>query len=203
MLYRQKTLQPKSAIRVLTLAGSSRRQSFNQALVRAAQELSPEDLKIVAFAGLNELPYFDEDVEEQGDPIRVTALKDAVHEADALLVVTPEYNAGVPAALKNAIDWASRGDSPLKEMPVALMSASPSPMGGQRAQLQLRQTLTAIGAHVLPAPDVLVGTAFQCFDADLRLIDETTRSLIARYLLRLRDWTLAIDALHSRPVMAV
>jgi chromate reductase len=83
-------------------------------------------------------------------------------------------------------------------MPVALMSASPNPMGGQRAQLQLRQTLTGIGAHVLPAPDILIGAAPQRFDADLRLSDETTRKLVARHLVRLRDWTLALGALRLR-----
>jgi chromate reductase len=185
-------------VRVLGLTGSLRSQSVNRALLSAARELKPNDMQITDYAGFYQLPYFNEDVEAEGDPTTVKTLKCALRSVDALLIVTPEYNSGVPAVLKNAIDWASRGASPLKELPVALMSASPNPMGGLRAQLQLRQTLAGIGAHVLPAPDILVGAAPQRFDADLRLSDETTRKLVARHLVRLRDWTLALRALRPR-----
>lgn len=196
MTYQTKPTSNQPVVRVLGLTGSLRSQSVNRALMSAARELKPDDMQIMDHAGLDQLPYFNEDVETEGDPTTVQALKSALHSVDALLIVTPEYNSGVPAVLKNAIDWASRGASLLKEMPVALMSASPSPMGGQRAQLQLRQTLTGIGAHVLPAPDILIGSAPQRFDADLRLSDEPTRKLVARHLVRLRDWTLALGALR-------
>ncbi|EHK57567.1 putative soluble quinone reductase [Mesorhizobium alhagi CCNWXJ12-2] len=194
--YQTKPTSNQPVVRVLGLTGSLRSQSVNRALMSAAHELKPDDMQIMDHAGLDQLPYFNEDVETEGDPTTVQALKSALHSVDALLIVTPEYNSGVPAVLKNAIDWASRGASLLKEMPVALMSASPSPMGGQRAQLQFRQTLTGIGAHVLPAPDILIGSAPQRFDADLRLSDEPTRKLVARHLVRLRDWTLALGALR-------
>jgi chromate reductase, NAD(P)H dehydrogenase (quinone) len=196
--YQEKPTSNQPVVRVLGLTGSLRSQSVNRALMSAARELKPDDMQIMDYAGLDQLPYFNEDVEAEGDPTTVQALKFALHSVDALLIVTPEYNSGVPAVLKNTIDWASRGASPLKEMPVALMSASRNPMGGQRAQLQLRQTLTGIGAHVLPAPDILIGAAPQRFDADLRLSDETTRKLVARHLVRLRDWTLALGALRLR-----
>ena len=198
MTHQTKPTRNQPVVRVLGLTGSLRSQSVNRALMSAARELKPDDMQIMDHAGLDQVPYFNEDVEAEGDPTTVQALKSALHSVDALLIVTPEYNSGVPAVLKNAIDWASRGASLLKEMPVALMSASPNPMGGQRAQLQLRQTLTGIGAHVLPAPDILIGAAPQRFDADLRLSDEPTRKLVARHLVRLRDWTLALGALRLR-----
>jgi chromate reductase len=178
----------KPLLHVLGLTGSLRSRSVNRALMNAASELQPADMQISLYSGLNELPHFNEDLEAEGDPDQVTALKNALCAADALLIVTPEYNSGIPGVLKNAIDWASRGTSPLKNLPVALMSASPSPMGGLRAQLQLRQTLTGIGAHVLPAPDVLVGSADQWLDKNLSVVHHPTRTLIASHLARLATW---------------
>lgn len=132
------------SVRILGLAGSARRQSLNRALLDAAVELAPAGVEVAVCLGLEDLPSYDEDVEAQGDPPVVAALKASVESADALLIVTPEYNGGVPALLKNAIDWVSRRATRLKDMPAALMSASSGPFGGLRAQLQLRQTLTGL-----------------------------------------------------------
>jgi chromate reductase len=164
--------------------------------MNAACKLRPAGMQISPYSALDELPHFNEDLEAEGDPAQVTALKNALCAADALLIVTPEYNSGIPGVLKNAIDWASRGTSPLKDMPVALMSASPGPMGGLRAQLQLRQTLTGIGAHILPAPDVLVGSADQRFDENLSVIHHPTRTLIASHLARLAAWARILGSRH-------
>ena len=95
-------------MRVFGLAGSLRKGSYNRALLRAAVRLAPEELQILVFDRLREIPPYNADVEAEGDPEPVAALKAAIRAADALLVVTPEYNYGVPGVLKNAIDWASR-----------------------------------------------------------------------------------------------
>jgi len=94
-------------IKVVGIAGSLREGSYNRKLIRAAQELAPPNLTIEPF-DLRGVPFYDGDLEERGDPPEVQALKEAIRGADALLLATPEYNAGIPAPLKNAIDWASR-----------------------------------------------------------------------------------------------
>lgn len=178
------------ALRILAVSGSLRRRSFNTALVEAAIELAPPGVELVRFAGIREMPHFDEDLEADGDP-SVDAWRSALRGADALLVATPEYNASLPSALKNAIDWASRplSKTPFRGLPVAVMGASPGGLGSVRAQLHLRDALAAVGAHVLPAPDVMVARAPERFDADLRLVDEPTRAVVAGTLARLADLT--------------
>src|SRR5713101_1316952 len=93
-------------IRILGIAGSLRRDSYNRAALRAATKLVPDGATLETFE-LDGIPVFNQD-EEQNPPSRVTELKRRIREADAILFVTPEYNYSVPGALKNAIDWASR-----------------------------------------------------------------------------------------------
>jgi len=100
--------QPRPEIRVLGVAGSLREGSYSQARLRAAQELAPAEMEIVTFEHLGSLPLYNEDILAQGVPVSVAALKEAIREADALLIVTPEHNYSIPGVLKNAIDRASR-----------------------------------------------------------------------------------------------
>jgi chromate reductase, NAD(P)H dehydrogenase (quinone) len=176
-------------LRILGVSGSLRQRSYNAALLDAAIDLTPAGAEMIRFAGLDAMPHFSEDLEAQSHPC-VEAWRAALHDTDALLIATPEYNAGLPGALKNAIDWASRGTAtPLRALPIALMGATPGGLGTIRAQLHLRDVLASIGAHVLPAPDVVVARAHERFDADLRLVDESTRSLVGRTLDRLAALT--------------
>lgn len=117
-------------LRVLGIAGSLRSASHNRGLLDAAKELVPDGVEIETF-DIGDLPMYNQNVEAEGDPDTVTAFKAAIREADALLIVTPEYNYGLPGVLKNAIDWASRPPlgSPLTRKPVAVMGASPSRRG--------------------------------------------------------------------------
>ena len=94
-------------IEILAFAGSLRKESYNKAVLRAAKNLAPESLDIKVF-DLQGFPLYNADVEAQGDPERVSEFKEAIRNADGLLIATPEYNHGVPAVTKNAIDWASR-----------------------------------------------------------------------------------------------
>ena len=129
-------------MKLLGIAGSLRKGSYNRGLLRAARELMPEGVELVEF-DIRDLPFYDGDVETAGDPEPVVALKDAIREADALLIATPEYNRGVPGGLKNAVDWASRPPlgSPLAGKPVALMGATTGRGGTALAQQQLREAL--------------------------------------------------------------
>jgi chromate reductase len=124
----------KQPVRILGIAGSLRRESYNRAALRAAAELVPPDATLDTLE-LDGIPSFNQD-EEQNPPAKVVELKRRVREADAVLFVTPEYNYSVPGVLKNAIDWASRpyGDSAWSAKPAAIMGASIGSIGAARAQ---------------------------------------------------------------------
>ena len=176
---------------VCGIAGSLRRGSLNRALLRATQELAPADMEIRIFDRVGEIPLYNQDVEAEGDPEPVQALKRSIGEADALLVATPEYNHGVPGVLKNAIDWASRppGRSVLAGKPAAILGASPGITGTARGQSQLRQAFVFTDTPALPQPEILVYRAHEKFDADGRLTDEKTREFVGKLLRGLADWT--------------
>jgi chromate reductase len=177
------------ADRIVAFAGSLRRGSYNRALIRAAQELAPAGMTIETIE-IGELPFYNADIEKDGDPPAVAAFKAALGPADGLLIATPEYNDGIPAVLTNAMDWGSRlpGRAPLTGKPVALMGASPSQVGTARGQMHLRQVLGHIQARVLPPPELLVAKAHERFDAELRLKDETTRKVLGDLLVRFGRW---------------
>ncbi len=158
-------------MRILGISGSLRRGSHNRRLLRAAGDVLPPGVVLVEWEGLAGLPAFDEDL-EAAPPEPVRDLFDAIEEADALLIATPEYNASLPGALKNAIDWASRPfpDNVLREKPAAVIGASTGLFGAVWAQAEVRKTLKASGAHVLES-ELPVGMADGAFDDDGDLID--------------------------------
>jgi chromate reductase len=169
--------------RVLGISGSLRKRSYNRALLQAARELAPDGVEVAEF-DLAAIPLYDPDVEAEGDPPPVAALRDAVRNADALLFATPEYNRGTSGVLKNAIDWLSRPAmaSVLRWKPVAVMGASTGRGGTRRAQQQVRDALLFPGAIVLDEPEVAVPLAWEHFDEDGRLVDEKTRDAIGALL---------------------
>jgi chromate reductase len=158
-------------MRILGIAGSLRRGSHNRRLLRAAGDVLPPGAVLVEWDGLAGLPAFDEDLETT-PPEPVQAFLDAVEEADALLIATPEYNASLPGALKNALDWASRPfpENVLKEKPAAVIGASTGLFGAVWAQAEVRKVLKASGAHVLE-DELPVGLADGAFTADGALAD--------------------------------
>ena len=170
-------------MKILGIAGSLREGSYNRSLLRAVRELLPESVELVEF-DIRSLPFYDGDVEAAGDPEPVVALKDAIRDADALLIATPEYNRGVPGVLKNAVDWASRPPlgSPLAGKPVALMGASTGRGGTALAQQQLREALEFPRATVLDGPQVFVPEAYLRFDEHGELSDESIRAELAELL---------------------
>ena len=176
--------------RVLALAGSLRAGSYNRALLRAALELAPAELEITVFERLGDIPPYNADVEAQGDPEPVGALKQAIAAASGLLVATPEYNYGVPGVLKNAIDWASRPprNSVLNAKPAAIMGATPGMLGTARAQAALRQSFVFTDTRVMQQPEVFVARAREKFSEDGRLTDEATRKVLAGMLQSFAAW---------------
>jgi chromate reductase len=179
----------KKSIRVLGFAGSLRKGSCNKALLRAASELVPEGAELNVF-DLEGIPPFNQDSETRV-PERVKEFKRKIKAADAILIVTPEYNYSVPGVLKNAIDWASRpyGDNSFEDKPVSIMSASGGMLGGAKAQYHLRQTLVSLNMHPVNRPEVIVPFASEKIDEKGRLTDEKTRQRIRELLESLIAWT--------------
>ena len=140
-------------MKVLGISGSLRRDSYNHALLRVAAERLPAGAELVEFERLAEIPPYDADLEAGAAeaPAAVTALREAMREADAVLVATPEYNHSLPGVLKNALDWASRpaGESALNGTPAAVVGASTGMFGAVWAQAETRKVLSALGGRVI------------------------------------------------------
>lgn len=175
---------------ILGFAGSLRKGSYNRAALRAAKELAPSNVTIEIFE-LEGIPAFNQD--EEGHPAeKVVKFKERIRAADAILIVTPEYNYSVPGVLKNAIDCASRpyGDSAWAGKPVAVMGASIGGLGSARAQYHLRQSFIYLNMYPLNKPEVMISNAASKFDQQGNLTDQPTRDQIRKLLDALVEWTL-------------
>jgi chromate reductase len=179
----------QSLLHVVGIPGSLRRASLNRALLCSARELAPPTLRIHV-EELHDIPMFNADLEESEPPDSVARLRSAVGAADGLLLVTPEYNHGVPGVMKNAIDWLSQPlhRSVLEDKPTAIMGASTGAAGTARGQSQLRQAFVLTNTPTMLRPEVLVGRAHEKFDATGRLIDAGTRQFLADFLVRFATW---------------
>ncbi|WP_119155511.1 NADPH-dependent FMN reductase [Caldimonas tepidiphila] len=172
-------------VRILGIPGSLRQGSYNRLALEAAKSLVPEGATLEIHP-IDGLPVYNQDLEVSA-PEAVLRLKDAVRAADAILFATPEHNYSIPAALKNAIDWASRpyGQAAWTAKPAAIMGASTGLLGTARAQYHLRQVLVFFDMPVVAQPEVMIGSAAQRFDAQGRLTDDKTREKIAQLLAKL------------------
>jgi chromate reductase len=179
----------EKTVNILGFAGSLRKDSYNRSLLRAALELVPKDAKLEIF-DLEGIPPFNQDLENQPSE-KVKEFKAKIKAADAILIVTPEYNYSIPGVLKNAIDCASRpyGDNAFEHKPVALMGASPGMMGTARAQYHLRQCFVFLTCFALNQPEVMVPFAQEKIDREGRLTDQKTREKIRELLESLVAWT--------------
>jgi chromate reductase len=176
-------------ITVLGVAGSLRQKSYNRATLGAAIELAPAGMTIETF-DLAPIQPYNEDVKQQGFPPPEQELRERIRAADAVLIVTPEYNRGVSGVLKNAIDWVSRPpDQPFNGKPTAILGASPGMIGTAVAQYELRRYLGVLNALLLNTPSVMIGQAAQKFDDEGRLTDQPTREIIGQLLVALAEWT--------------
>ena len=172
-------------MRILAVSGSLRAGSYNAALARAAADLAPAGVVVELYEGLGLLPPYDQDLDEGGVevPGPVADLRERIEAADALLIVTPEYNGSIPGVLKNAIDWASarhRGSS-LRNKTVAVAGVTTGQYGAIWAQEDLRKVLGISGARVMPG-DLPVSRADQVFDESGRLADPFVRERLREHV---------------------
>jgi chromate reductase, NAD(P)H dehydrogenase (quinone) len=194
------TTNDAAPIRVLGIAGSLRRESYNRRLLAATRELAPKAMTIEIF-DLAPIPLYDGDLDtERERPEAVLHFKRSIVEADALLIATPEYNHSVPGVLQNAIDWASRpgGKSPFVGKPAAIMGASPGAIGTARAQQQLKLVLLSTLAAVMPHPGVAVGGVAEKISPAGELVHEPTRQFLRSFLQDLWEWTHRIGRVPER-----
>jgi len=171
-------------VRILGISGSLRRDSHNTQLLDAARLVLPDDSELIAFEGLAAVPPYSAD-EPEGEDAHdaVTALRDAITRADAVLLATPEYNASLPGQLKNALDWASRPfeTNVLRNKPAAVIGASTGMFGAVWAQADARRVLSTIGARVVDR-ELPVGRAAEAFLEDGELADPELRRELASIL---------------------
>ena len=167
---------------LLLISGSLRDDSVNTKLLKAFADSVDESVS-VQWADID-LPLYNEDTEAAGFPESVERLREQILNADVIILATPEYNRAMSAALKNAIDWASRpdGDNAWQGKTVLVTSASPGSIGGALAQYQVVQTLHHVGATVPAGLEFMVSHAFDKFDEYGVLTDEQTRKYIYRAL---------------------
>jgi len=166
-------------MRVLGITGSLRRDSYNHALLREAAERLPAGAELVEFDRLGEIPPYDADAEAEGTPEPVAALRQAMRDADAVLVATPEYNHSIPGVLKNALDWASRpaGQSALTGKPAVVVGASTGMFGAVWAQAETRKVLGALGGRVVEGELPVARAAELYRDGRLELSPEQSEQL--------------------------
>jgi len=182
-------------MRILGISGSLRRGSYNQSLLQGAREVTPSGVTLELY-DIASIPFYNADVEAEGDPAPVAVFKDAIRGADALLIATPEYNHGVPGVLKNALDWASRPHraSPLDCKPTAIMGATAGRGSTFQAQAQLRSALVYSGTCTLAQPELSLSQAAGAFDEAGRLTDEETRDALRELLEAFVEWVQVIQS---------
>jgi NAD(P)H-dependent FMN reductase len=172
-------------VRIVGIAGSLRKGSYNAALLRAAATLLPEGAEL-AIASIRDIPLYDGDLEAaSGVPEPVTQLKEQIAASDGLLLATPEYNNSIPGVLKNAIDWLSRPGADIPRVftgrPVAIMGATPGRNGTILAQAAWLPVFRTLGLEFYPGPRVYVSGAAKVFDAQGTLVDAEVRALLEKF----------------------
>lgn len=147
-----------STYRLLGISGSLRANAFSLAILKTLADATKTQA-IFGYADIGSLPHFNQDLYVDPLPQPVQYLRDQIARADGLVIVSPEYNHGVPGVLKNALDWVSRphNGSPLRDKPILIITSSPAVTGGVRAQYQIRETVISALARPLNTPEIVVG----------------------------------------------
>jgi chromate reductase, NAD(P)H dehydrogenase (quinone) len=176
-------------ISIFAFAGSLRKGSYNRSVLKAAKEWIPEDAELEIF-DLEGIPPFNQD-QENNPPEQVKDFKAKIRAADAILIVTPEYNYSIPGVLKNAIDWGTRpsGDNAFGGKPAAIMGASTGMLGTARAQYHLRQVMVGIDMRPVNRPEVMITFAESKIDNNGTITDQKTKDQIIKLLVNLVAWT--------------
>ena len=185
-------------MKILAISGSLRSGSHNTDLLQGAAAAAPDGIDIELYHELKEIPPYDADDDTPGEqPAPVTRLKEALAEADAVLVATPEYNSSIPGVLKNALDWVSRplAESPVRSKPVAVLSSSTGMFGGVWAAAETRKVLGALGARTLE-DTVAVAKAHE------RLADGVDATLLDELRTVVDALASAVEARQEAPLAA-
>jgi chromate reductase len=179
-------------VRIFGISGGGRKQSYNTALLQAANGVLPENASLEVF-DVTKFPLYHQDI-EGNPPEMVREFKKKIRDADAILFSTPEFNYSIPAILKNAIEWGNRppSDRSWDGKPAAIMSASTGLRGGVRAQTQLRTIMVDLNMYPINRPLLLVANAHEKFDASLKLTDGETIETLRTMLASLVNWTIRL-----------
>ena len=172
--------------------GSLSSTSINRELSKALVRLAPEDLEFTEIA-IGNLPLYSQDYDPAFPP-EARALKEAIAESDAILIVTPEYNRSIPGALKNALDWASRpwGQNSLHQMPAAVVGASIGQIGTALAQQSLRGVLSFCNARQMTAPEAYIRYSPEIFPGEGEVADESTNAFLTDYMEQFRTYIVRV-----------
>jgi chromate reductase len=175
-------------MKIVAISGSLRQGSLNTALLGAARQHLGAKVEW-QMADIAAIPLYNQDLDGDTKPAAVAQLQAQIAGADALIIATPEYNYGVPGPLKNALDWVSRPAyrSVLAHIPTLIMSASMSPVGGVRAQGQLKKVLAGTLTPLMPCPEFALGSAHECF-TNGELTDQEAVKKLARLVSDFTDW---------------
>lgn len=186
-------------IKLIGICGSLRKGSFNKLLLNAAMEVLPENVTM-DFAAIKDIPLYNGDLDlpiATKRPEVVDEFRRKLASADGLLIASPEYNYSIPGLLKNAIDWASRGeDSPLLRKPVALIGATIGLWGTTRMQMSFHNVFLFLDMKPVYKPEVLLAQAEKKFDSNGNLTDETAKKLLRQKLEALKQLILLQREAH-------
>ncbi len=171
------------------IVGSLRKGAYTRQLSQAMLELAPQSFKLTEIA-IGELPFYNQDLETETPPTQWVGFRNQVKGCDGIIFITPEYNRGLPAALKNAIDVGSRPmkESVWRDRPALIMSLTPGKLGGMSAHHQLRVGLSVIGVPVMPLPELYLSNAGELFDGGGKLVNDSTRKLLESALSHFDTW---------------
>ena len=180
-----------STIKIVAIPGSLRKASLTARLMRSLQSLAPDDVEIDIFY-LDDVPLYNQDVENEGFPESVVALREAIAGADGVIFATPEYNGAMTGVIKNAIDWASRKGA-LAKKPVAPITGSTGALGATKAQQSLRLVLEHLGMYILTRPQIAVPYLDKALADDDTIADERTAQFVGSWLETFRDWIVQLS----------
>ncbi|MDO8300536.1 NADPH-dependent FMN reductase [Lacisediminimonas sp.] len=176
--------------KIAVLIGSARKESFSRKVARTLMSVAPDSLEMV-IVEVDQIPFYNQDLEDAGaTPPAWLVLREQVRACDGLLFVTPEYNRGLPAMLKNAVDVGSRppGKSVWSGKPAAVVSISPGPLGGFGANHSLRQSLVSLNVPCMQQPEAYLGNVAGMFDAGGNMTADSTREFLTKFAASFARW---------------
>jgi chromate reductase len=184
--------------RIGIIVGSLRESSFNQMIANSIPELV--DSAEYEYISIANLPLYNADLDHEEGPDPVKHYREAIQKTDGILIVSPEYNSGIPGVLKNALDWASTPTKTavLIHKPAGVIGATPGAKGTILSQQQIRQTLDATLSYVMPAQKMYISQIMDKIDSNTRkLTDDTTRKYLQRYVQSFLQWINQVQRLNE------